>query len=241
MDTDVPRRILSRSWSTEVNGGYNCQNRAIYEWDRNVARAKRAAKCRHTYPLTVFFQAALTGNPMGTFKIEHEAAPGAHVMHLVAEMENGNIEGIPAMKKGYRYRLQYGGKALHDDDFLDYVVAADNPIVTVLRIREAAETASLCSDSDGAYLAVPVEAGVPSTDLRHAGERIAFDGNAYTRHEFIQYYGEHDGAYFWDRAAPCVPLPHSAFAATGDAIHRTATPKRFQPEPGQYDTAERID
>ena len=117
----------------------------------------------------------------------------------------GNIEGIPAMKKGYRYRLQYGGKALHDDDILDYVVAADNPIVTVLKIREAAETASLCSDSDGAYLAVPVEAGVPSTDLRHAGELIAFDGNAYTRHEFIQYYGEHDGAYFWDRAAPCVP------------------------------------
>ena len=120
-------------------GGYNCLSRARDIWQGIVARAKEAANPNRmkTYPLMVSFRAALTGNHMGEFDIEGEAAPKAHVMQLLTEMKEGKVAVIPPLPFNLqRYRLFYDGRELKDDEILDYIVAADNPTVTVLVSEE---------------------------------------------------------------------------------------------------------
>ena len=70
---------------------------------------------------------------MGDIEFEYEAECTAYVRELLDDMESGNIEGCPELLcQRHRYRLLYDGKQINDDDILDYIVAADNPTVTVL-------------------------------------------------------------------------------------------------------------
>ena len=75
---------------------------------------------------------------MGDIEFESEAEPKAYIRPLLLNMEMGNIEGFPDPPRCLwcRYRLLYDGKQLDDDDFLDYIVAAGNPTVSVLVTQE---------------------------------------------------------------------------------------------------------
>ena len=71
---------------------------------------------------------------MGDFSFEYEASPFAIVRDFLDNMAMGQIMGFPDPPRclWFRYRLLYDGKQLNDDDILDWVVAADNPTVSVL-------------------------------------------------------------------------------------------------------------
>ena len=71
---------------------------------------------------------------MGDIEFESEAESDAYVRELLDNMETGQIMGFPDPPRCLwcRYRLLYDGKQLNDDDILDYIVAADNPTVSVL-------------------------------------------------------------------------------------------------------------
>ena len=74
---------------------------------------------------------------MGDFWFEYEASPFAIGRDFLELMESGQYEGFPVLLcKWHRYRLLYDGNQLNDDDILDYVVAADNPTVSVLVTQE---------------------------------------------------------------------------------------------------------
>ena len=75
---------------------------------------------------------------MGDIEFEYEAESHAYVRELLDNMESGNIEGFPEppLCQWHRYRLLYDGKQINDDGILDYIVAADNPTVTVLVTQE---------------------------------------------------------------------------------------------------------
>ena len=69
---------------------------------------------------------------MGDIEFEYEAESNAYVRELLDDMKSGQIEGFPVLLcQWHRYRLLYDGKQINDDDILDYIVAADNPTVTV--------------------------------------------------------------------------------------------------------------
>ena len=75
---------------------------------------------------------------MGDIEFEYEAESNAYVRELLNDMESGDIMGFPDPPECLwcRYRLLYDGNQLNDDDILDYVVAADNPTVSVLVTQE---------------------------------------------------------------------------------------------------------
>ena len=103
------------------------------------ARALESANPKRTtkYPFTISFVSAETGDHMGDIEFEYEAECTAYVRELLDDMESGNIEGFPELLcQRHRYRLLYDGKQIHDDDFLDYIVAADNPTVAVRKTQE---------------------------------------------------------------------------------------------------------
>ena len=74
---------------------------------------------------------------MGDIELPYEASSFALVRVLLDHMEMGNIEGCPELPcQWHRYRLLYDGRQLNDDGILDYIVAADNPTVNVLKTEE---------------------------------------------------------------------------------------------------------
>ena len=75
---------------------------------------------------------------MGDIELPYEASSFALVRVLLDHMEMGLIMGFPDPPgcKWFRYRLLYDGKQLNDDGILDYMVAADNPTVSVLVAQE---------------------------------------------------------------------------------------------------------
>ena len=88
-----------------------------------------------TYPFTISFVSAVTGDHMGDIEFKYEAP--WEVGELRYDMESGNIEGFPELLcQWHRYRLLYDGKQIHDDGILDYTVAVDNPTVNVLKTEE---------------------------------------------------------------------------------------------------------
>ena len=105
-------------------------------WHDVKAQALARANPKRTtkYPFTISFLSAETGDHMGDIEFEYEAECTAYVRELLDDMESGNIEGFPEppLCKWHRYRLLYDGKQISDDGILDYIVAADNPTVTVL-------------------------------------------------------------------------------------------------------------
>ena len=96
--------------------------------------AARNPKRTTEYPFTISFVSALTGDHMGDWEFEYEASPFAIVHILLDNIAMGQIVGFPDPPRclWFRYRLLYDGKQLNDDDILDYMVAADNPTVSVL-------------------------------------------------------------------------------------------------------------
>ena len=92
--------------------------------------------CTRTYPLTVTFRYAATGNRMGELEIESEASTKAHVEQLLPDMKEGNIQGIERLPHSIEYRLVYDGKVLENDDLLDYIVTESTPTVNVVVIGE---------------------------------------------------------------------------------------------------------
>ena len=96
--------------------------------------AARNPKRTTKYPFTISFVSALTGDHMGDIELPYEASSFALVRVLLDHMEMGQIQGFPDPPgcKWFRYRLLYDGKQLNDDGILDYMVAADNPTVSVL-------------------------------------------------------------------------------------------------------------
>ena len=75
---------------------------------------------------------------MGDLEFDYEAESIAYVRELLNDMESDQIMGFPEPPECIwcRYRLLYDGRQLNDDDILDYVVAADNPTVSVLVTQE---------------------------------------------------------------------------------------------------------
>ena len=123
--------------------------------------------------------------------------------------------------------------------------------------------APIAVDSDGIPFAVvaddvnlPVDGGgphpaVPVCEADDKECRIASADHAYTKHEFVAYYGEHDGALRWDNtfpmlpsaaaappAVPMSPVPspslHSAVAAPPHSA--AVTSEAAASEPGDIDT-----
>ena len=147
---DIPKCILARTWSNEAIGGYNCQNVAMNKWQDIRARAKEKfekknekekekenkTNCTRTYPLTVTFRYAATGNRMGELEIESEASTKAHVEQLLTDMKEGKIQGIERLPHSIEYRLIYDGKVLENDDLLDYIATESTPTVNVVVIGE---------------------------------------------------------------------------------------------------------
>ena len=55
----------------------------------------------------------------------------------LTEMKEGKVGVIPPLPCNLQqYRLFYDGRELKGDEILDYIVAADNPTVTVLVSEE---------------------------------------------------------------------------------------------------------
>ena len=126
--TQHPTSICAAAWA---------ESAAFYEttaailWDNVRARAFESANPKRTttYPFTISF-VDIWGEHMGDIEFKYEAP--WEVGDLRYDMESGNIEGFPELLcQWHRYRLLYDGKQLDDDGILDYIVAADNPTVTV--------------------------------------------------------------------------------------------------------------
>ena len=103
-------------------------------WDKIRAQALARANPKRTttYPFTISY-VDIWGEHMGDIEFEYEAERFSYVREVLDNMEMGQIEGFPEppLCMWHRYRLLYDGNQIHDDDFLDYIVAADNPTVTV--------------------------------------------------------------------------------------------------------------
>ena len=90
------------------------------------------------YPFTISFVSALTGDHVADCEFEYEAMSFAVVRSFCGLIAMGAIQGFPDPPRCLRcrYRLLYDGKQLDDYDILDYIVAADNPTVSVLVTQE---------------------------------------------------------------------------------------------------------
>ena len=109
---------------------YREEATAAILWDNVRAYALEFAnpKRTRTYPFTISFVSAVTGDHMGDIEFEYEAESNAYVRELLDDMKSGQIEGVPVLLcQCHRYRLLYDGKQINDDGILDYIVAADNP------------------------------------------------------------------------------------------------------------------
>ena len=122
--------------------------RAMRWWVKVRAHALEHANPKRTttYPFTISFVSAETGDHMGDIEFEYEAESRAVVRELLDDMESGNIKGFPELLcQWHRYRLLYDGKQLNDDGILDYIVAADNPTVNVIVTQEPPQDECDCT------------------------------------------------------------------------------------------------